>query len=156
MASIDVKLMKKLVEILSKSLHKFMVSKGPLHDKYELAENMWGKRSVLQTKVLPLVDLVITHGRNNTVTETFSFGKPMIVIPLCSDQFDNAQRIHEKGFCVRLDLYNRNKEESLEAIENLLKDTEIRKKLSSAADHIKNSDSLTKGIRTIDRMSNYI
>ncbi|CAG2118993.1 unnamed protein product, partial [Medioppia subpectinata] len=47
---------------------------GPLHDEYSLTDNMWGEGSVPQIQVLPLVDLVITHGGNNTVTETFYFG----------------------------------------------------------------------------------
>ena len=80
---------------------------------YELADNVWGQ-------VLPLVDVVITHGGNNTVTETFSFGKPMIVMPSFVDQFDNAQRVQEKGFGIRMDAYECTDEELLEAIEKLL------------------------------------
>ncbi|CAG2118620.1 unnamed protein product, partial [Medioppia subpectinata] len=72
MGSANVDLMKRLVSILSKSQHKFIVSKGVFGDTYELADNMWGEKSVPQTKVLPLVDVVITHGGNNSVTETFS------------------------------------------------------------------------------------
>jgi MGT family glycosyltransferase len=152
MGSIDVKLMKRLVEVLAKSPHKFIVSKGPLHDKYELADNMWGERSVPQTKVLPLVDLVINHGGNNTVTETFSFGKPMIVMPLFADQFDNAQRIHEKGFGIRLDTYNFKEEELLTAIEKLLNDEVLKKRLAAASNRMLNSDSLVKASELIEKL----
>ena len=81
------------------------MSKGPQHAEYELASNMWGAEFLPQTKIIPLVDLVITHGGNNTTTEAFHFGKPMIVLPLFWDQYDNAQRVDETGFGVRLPTY---------------------------------------------------
>ncbi len=152
MGSVDVDLMKKLVSILAKSPHKFIVSKGPFHDRYELADNMWGESSVPQTKVLPLVDLVITHGGNNTVTETFSFGKPMIVMPLFADQFDNAQRIDEKGFGIRLNTYNFKEEELLTAIEKLLNDENLKTKLSEISNRIKNSQSFIKAAELIEEI----
>jgi UDP:flavonoid glycosyltransferase YjiC (YdhE family) len=42
---------------------------------------MAGTALLPQPAVHPLADVVITHGGNNTVTETFSLGKPQIAVP---------------------------------------------------------------------------
>ena len=152
MGSIDVQLMERLIAILSKSSHKYIVSKGMFGDKYELTDNMWGQKSVPQTEVLPLVDLVITHGGNNTVTEAFSFGKPMIVLPLFGDQYDNAQRVHEKGYGIRLEPYNCTEHQLLEAIEKLLNDNRLRERLSDAANRISQSKSIIKASELIEKL----
>ena len=150
---IDVQLMKRLVDILSKSPHKYIISKGLLGDKYELPDNMWGQNSVPQTRVLPFVDLVITHGGNNTVTEAFSLGKPMIVMPLFADQFDNAQRVHEKGFGLRMDPYICTEEELLGGIEKLLNDNDLKKRLDQAAKRIAQLNSLAKAAELIENLA---
>ncbi|KAH9497176.1 hypothetical protein DERF_013180 [Dermatophagoides farinae] len=148
--SIDVDLMKKLVNELSKSSHKFIISMGPLNDQYELADNMWGQAFVPQTNVIPLVDLVITHGGNNTVTETFSFGKPMIVMPLFGDQYDNAQRILEKGFGSRIDPYNFNDGELNKMIDQIFANEQIQKRCQQAAERIAKANSKEKACEKIE------
>ena len=132
-------LMKRLVGILSKSKHKFIVSKGPMADKYDLADNMWGQAFVPQTAVLPLVDLVITHGGNNTVTETFFFGKPMLVMPMFSDQFDNAQRIQEKGLGIRLSPFHCTEDELLSAVDKLVTDQNLKETMIKIGRRIRSS-----------------
>ena len=131
LGSADVDLMKRLVEVLGRTRHRFIVSKGPLADTYDLPANMWGAQQVPQTNVLPLVDLVITHGGNNTTTECFHFGKPMIVLPLFWDQYDNAQRVHETGFGVRLPTYSFADDELTGAIEQLLADGALRARMDA-------------------------
>ena len=101
----DVELMQRLVDVLGTTRHRYIVSKGPQADRITLADNMVGAQMLPQTKVIPQVDLVISHGGNNTVTETLHFGKPLIVLPLFWDQYENAQRMDELGFGIRLDTY---------------------------------------------------
>ena len=95
--------MQRLVGMLAGSPHRFVVSKGPQHELLELADNMWGAEFLPQASILPQVDLVVTHGGNNTTTECFYFGKPMVVLPVFWDQYDNAQRVDELGLGRRLD-----------------------------------------------------
>lgn len=58
MGSIELNLMRRLVELLGRTKHKYVVSKGPRSQEYQLPTNMWGDRFLPQTAILPLVDLV--------------------------------------------------------------------------------------------------
>ena len=120
LGSADVELMDRLIAALAETPHRYIVSKGPQHELIELAPNMTGAEFVPQPAVLPAVDLVITHGGNNTVAECAHFGKPMIVLPLFWDQYDNAQRVAECGFGVRLPTYEFEDGQLHEAIDRLL------------------------------------
>ena len=133
LGSADVGLMKNLVEVLAGTPHRYIVSKGPQHDLIDLADNMWGREFLPQPSILPQVDLVITHGGNNTVTESLHYGKPMIVLPLFWDQYDNAQRVDELGFGVRLSTYAFGPRELTGAIDRLLGDEPVHGRLRNIA-----------------------
>ncbi|MBN1837467.1 MAG: glycosyltransferase family 1 protein [Spirochaetales bacterium] len=45
---------------------------------------------VPQTALLPHVDLVVHHGGNNSFTECLYYGRPMVILPFSSDQFNIA------------------------------------------------------------------
>jgi MGT family glycosyltransferase len=125
----DVELMRALIATLADVPARIAVSKGPQHDQLELAPNMTGAEFLPQVSMLPHVDLVITHGGNNTVTECLRFGKPTVILPLFWDQYDNAQRLHETGFGIRLDTYAHAPEKLTGAIERLLADDALRARL---------------------------
>jgi MGT family glycosyltransferase len=127
----DVELMRTLIGTLADAPYRIVVSKGPQHDQLELAGNMTGAEFLPQVSVLPHVDLVITHGGNNTVTEALRFGKPMILLPLFWDQYDNAQRIDEMGYGIRLDTYAHEPEELTSAIGRLLDDATLATRLNA-------------------------
>ncbi|CAG2114698.1 unnamed protein product, partial [Medioppia subpectinata] len=113
---------------------------GPLHDKYSLPDNMWGQPFLPQTAILPLVDLVLTHGGNNTVTETFFYGKPMLVLPLFGDQYDNAQRLQETGLGLRLNPFHCTEEELLTSIDKFVNDSDLAQRMKSIGDRIRESN----------------
>ncbi|MFN8519762.1 MAG: glycosyltransferase [Chloroflexota bacterium] len=140
LGSADVDLMRRLVDSLGRTRHRFIVSKGPQHADYELAPNMWGAEFLPQTTIVPQVDLVITHGGNNTTTEAMHFGKPMILLPLFWDQYDNAQRVDERGFGVRLSTYQFSDGQLHGAIERLLGDAALHARLAEASIRIRAAD----------------
>lgn len=146
----DVDLMQRLVDVLAKTPHRFVVSKGPMADAINLGDNMVGAATVPQTKVIPQVDLVITHGGNNTTTEALHFGKPMIVLPLFWDQYDNAQRIDELGFGVRLSTYGFSDTELTGAVDRLLADTGLRERMSALGQAIRSRRGLYAGADVIE------
>jgi MGT family glycosyltransferase len=150
LGSADVDLMRRLVDVLSKSRHRYVVSKGPRADEFELADNMSGDARVPQTSILPEVDAVITHGGNNTVTEALHFGKPMVVLPLFWDQYDNAQRMDELGFGVRLATYDFVDEELMAAIDGLLGDEVLRASLDALGERIRKADGTRRAADLIE------
>ncbi len=137
LGSADVDLMRSVIAALADRPYRVIVSKGPRHDEIELAANMWGAEFLPQTRILPMVDLVITHGGNNTTTESMHFGKPMVLLPLFWDQYDNAQRVHEKGYGRRLSTYGFTPEELRAAIDEQLGDAGHLAKLRAAGESIR-------------------
>ncbi|MDT5314347.1 MAG: hypothetical protein QOE74_3367 [Mycobacterium sp.] len=148
----DVELMRRLVEVLGTTRHRFIVSKGPQADRITLPDNMIGAQMLPQTKVIPQVDLVISHGGNNTTTEALHFGKPLIVLPLFWDQYENAQRIDELGFGVRLNTYAFADTELTDAVERLLADTDLRSRLDRMGAAIRDRDGIRVGADVIEQV----
>ncbi|MEX0984697.1 MAG: glycosyltransferase [Actinomycetota bacterium] len=153
LGSADVDLMRRLVSVLADSPHRFVVSKGPRADEFDLPDNMWGDARLPQTSIIPRCDLVITHGGNNTTTEAFHFGKPMIVLPLFWDQYDNAQRVQETGAGIRLDTYAFEDEELREAVDRLLGDTGVRSRVASGGEKIRAADGARTAADLIEQVA---
>jgi UDP:flavonoid glycosyltransferase YjiC (YdhE family) len=145
--------MERLVELLGETPHRYVVSKGPQHTEYDLAENMIGEEFLPQTSVLPHVDAVITHGGNNTVTECMWFGKPMIVLPIFWDQHDNAQRVDEAGFGVRLPTYPANGDQLTAALTQVLTDEPLRARSTAAGQRLRQRPGPVLAANLIERLA---
>jgi MGT family glycosyltransferase len=151
LGSADVELMRRLVSVLADTPHRYIVSKGPRADELDLPDNMWGEGRLPQTSIVQLCDLVITHGGNNTTTESFHFGKPMIVLPLFWDQYDNAQRVHELGFGERLDTYAFEDRELRDAVDRLAADEPLHARMAAAGETIRARDGKRVAADLIER-----
>jgi len=147
----DLDLMRRLVDSLGRTPHRYVVSMGPRADELQLAPNMAGAEFLPQTRIIPLIDAVITHGGNNTTTESLHFGKPMVLLPLFWDQYDNAQRMDELGLGTRLDTYRFSDDEVAAALTAAL-DPGRRQRLAAIGDAIRSRDGLTRGADVIERV----
>jgi UDP:flavonoid glycosyltransferase YjiC (YdhE family) len=153
LGSADVDLMQRLVDVLARTDHRVIVSKGPLADQITLHDNQTGEGFLPQPAILPMVDLVITHGGNNTVTEAFHHGRPMIVLPLFWDQVDNAQRVEETGFGKRLSTYGFDDVELTGAIDTLLGDRGLADRLASMSARIKSTSGTVRAADLIEQVA---
>ena len=145
--------MQRLIDVLGKTDYRVIVSKGPQHELLTLADNMFGEEFLPQPSILPQVDVVITHGGNNTVTECFHFGKPMVVLPLFWDQYDNAQRVDELGYGVRLETYAFEEEQLTGAIAKLLSDESLRPRLQTVSQQLQASPGNVRAADLIERLA---
>jgi len=153
LGSADVELMQRLVDVLGRTRHRVIVSKGPLADQIILGDRMTGEGFLPQASILPMVDLVITHGGNNTVTEAFHNAKPLIVLPLFWDQVDNAQRVDETGFGARLSTYGFEDAELTGAIDRLLGDQGLRRRLEAISVRLRENPGTRHAADLIERVA---
>ncbi len=149
----DVTLMQRLIDALAKTEHRTIVSMGPLKDQMVLGPNMYGEQFLPQPSILPQCDLLITHGGNNTVCEGFHFGLPMIGLPLFWDQYDNAQRLDETGFGVRLPTYDWTDEQLIGAVERLLADDGLRDRMRTIAVGVRADPGHVRAADVIERVA---
>jgi UDP:flavonoid glycosyltransferase YjiC (YdhE family) len=148
----DVELMKGLVASLADTPHRIIVSKGPQHELIELADNMVGEEFLPQTSILPLVDAIVTHGGNNTTTESLYFGKPTVLLPLFWDQYDNAQRMDELGFGIRLSTYGHTGDELRGALDSLLADSALASRLAAISSRLQRKPGTVIAADAIERI----
>ena len=76
----------------------------------------------------------------------------MILLPLFWDQYDNAQRVDETGFGVRLSTYGFADAELLGAVDRILGDGEMRSRAVAVGDAVRARDGLRVGADVIERV----
>jgi UDP:flavonoid glycosyltransferase YjiC (YdhE family) len=114
---------------------------------------MIGAEFLPQASLLPQVDAVITHGGNNTTTEAMWFGKPMLVLPIFWDQHDNAQRVQEAGYGLRLPTYAFDDDRLLAAVDALLVDKALQARCAAAGERLRQRPGPAVAAELIERLA---
>jgi UDP:flavonoid glycosyltransferase YjiC (YdhE family) len=154
LGSADVELMQGLIDTLAELERiRVVVSLGPQHELLRLPGGMTGAEYLPQTEILRFANAVITHGGNNTVTECMHCGCPMIVLPLFWDQHDNARRVAECGFGLRLNTYAHAPDELRQAVRTVLDDAGLRQRMRDVADRLQAAPGTVSAAEAIERLA---
>lgn len=87
-----------------------------------------------QLALLPKVRAFITHGGANSVMEALRFGVPLLISPVCNDQFHQAHYIRRRNVGRVLDLDRAGEAEIRHALETLLHDEEVAASVRQVAE----------------------
>lgn len=149
----DVDLFKRLIALLGRLPYRALISVGDYASAYtDIPGNVRIEPFFPQPAVLPHTDLVVHHGGNNTFNEALYFGKPSLILPFCWDGLDNATRIQETGCGLRLPRYTWTDAEFAAALERLLTDGAMHRRLKDLSAHMQAADGRRKAARLIDNL----
>jgi zeaxanthin glucosyltransferase len=113
----------KVIDAVRELPVQLVMSVGELVDSEALpplGDDAIAVRYTPQLALLERAALFITHGGANSVMEAMSFGVPLLISPVCNDQFHQVHFIEQAGVGQRLDLAGAAVSEVKAAIQHLL------------------------------------
>jgi UDP:flavonoid glycosyltransferase YjiC (YdhE family) len=116
-------LFRTLVEAVRGRDVQFVLSVSELLDSPllgDLPDNVLAVRYTPQLALLPRCSAFVTHGGANSVMEALSFGVPLLIHPICNDQFHNAAFVERSGVGLRADLAGQGAERTWRQLSALL------------------------------------
>jgi len=82
-----------------------------------------------QLALLPRTSVFVTHGGANSVMEAIHCGVPLLVSPVCNDQFHQAHYVRRSGVGKVMDLHEASVGECRAVMEELLSSAEIKRQM---------------------------
>jgi MGT family glycosyltransferase len=86
-----------------------------------------------QMTILPQADVFITHGGANSIMEAIYFSVPVLISPMCNDQFHQAYYVNEAEIGLVCDLQTASVETVKVNIEKLLCDVKIKNRMAAVS-----------------------
>jgi UDP:flavonoid glycosyltransferase YjiC (YdhE family) len=104
---------------------------------------------------LKACDIVVSRAGHGTLTQSISYGKPMVLIPTPShtEQLNNAYRVKEMGLAEILEQKDINRESLVGTIEKMLGDEDYRKRAGEIQIDISGLNGLNNVVETITRVA---
>lgn len=151
MAFVRIDLMQKVIDWLADIDCEVVVSAGRSFEALQpnCPANVRLARSVPQSLLLQKIDLMVTHGGNNTVTECLHWGVPMLVLPLFSDQHCNAARLVERKLGDTLNPFRCTRQQFQNKVRHLLSDRETIERVQQVGRKIRQDTGLDQACRQI-------
>jgi MGT family glycosyltransferase len=146
----DIDLLRRQIDLLGRLRWRVLVNVGDYLDRYpDLPGNVQVASFFPQPSVLPHCDAVVHHGGNNTFNEALYFGKPSLILPFCWDGLDNAMRIQETGYGLRLPRYTWTDAEFVAALDRLRTDAAMHDRLRAISRRMQAADGRRQAARLI-------
>lgn len=95
-----------------------------------------------QLEILPRASLFITHGGANSIMEGLRAGIPMLVFPICNDQYHQAYFVEQSGTGQSIDLRTMEVAEIRKAITSILEHTSLHQKVKGISQDYQRNGSL--------------
>ena len=134
--------MQKILDVLGGMPHRFIVSTGANGDQLKVPANCLGDKWLPQKSILKVVDMMISHVGNNSLTECFHYGVPILALPLFVDQLNNAVRLEERAYGYKVDVFDFKPDELRNGILKVLNDRELKEKMTRASRRMQNNNGL--------------
>ncbi|MDQ6694522.1 MAG: glycosyltransferase [Chloroflexota bacterium] len=111
------------------------------------------ERYIPQDLLLPLCNLVITHGGSGTMMDALSHALPMVMVPLSADQPANAQRCAELGVARVIEPEACTAEAIQDATREVLRDPQYRQASQRLQDEIRQLPGLEYPVALLEKLA---
>ena len=151
-----IRIFRNIINALVDSPYQLIVNAGAAFEKLHsqgLPANVMLFKNVPQLEVLTRVDVVISHGGNNTVNETLSTGKPLLVIPVGGEQGDNAARVEYLQVGLRADKKKSTPHEIRVMVRRLIEEPTFRHRAEELSNVLAQTEGPVTAARFITRIA---
>lgn len=109
-------------------------------------------KQIPQLKLIPLMDAVVCHGGHNTVCETLSYAKPLVILPIAYDQSYVASTVVDSGSGIRLN-FNRFKAQHLkDAVNKVLYDKKYSENAQAIQKSFEEAGGVAKAVKLLENI----